>query len=644
MIDPEAPDFERLAAVANAKTIADLHAVAAANNVRIPSYIKSKEDTRRHLALAVQYPAGMDFAEYEGRFSAPEAPSSPGLDSLRTLDTDRANLERVVAQEPVRVQPLGGGNTSDNALVTYPDGTQTVRKTYAGAAGRLRGKEGTQEDAETLAPLVLSAAGIRAPAVVRTGPNTIEMTHISGQSGYSVVGSDSLKVPAEVLNSDDGRLLGLADALMGYTDRDNPGNWLVQPDGHLAGIDHGLAFQDGAATGNPFAAHFVGGNGTYRTNDMSPADMVQIRTRLESSRPQFEAAGRGEWFDQMMTRFDAIEAKAHGRRNRIAPADAPVTQSKSVNVADLRTLDTEHRRDALDLRKVDELKAMLREQGLPVSGRKRDLVDRLVGHLEGEGAGPAAPAPAATVGRPPKSVGRNIAGKVDYESLPPEYNRATRHDDALEEIVKRQGFDGKPQVVLKAEFDAAVKRGEVRETWRGVGRHDTELTPDQLAEAYRTGDFYVGLGINGNGTYVAMRRADGEYYSGFSGGHPTLLRIGLRKDARVISADDLDREMDAYFAANHTTAKHQSLQREMLAALAKAKTPRARANIRRDYYRQEFYGPDRRSRLLAIQRDPGRFAALRGYDAIDIPKERSPDKHAEMIILNRTATIVQAAE
>lgn len=326
---------------------------------------------------------------------------------------------------------------------------------------------------------------------------------------------------------------------------------------------------------------------------------------------------------------------------------------KAPDLDSLRTLDTEARRDALDLRKVDELKAMLREANLPVSGKKRDLVDRLVSHLDGPKA-EATPAPKAAVpgsapaapsARPARAVGRNIASETDYESLPLEYNLATHHDDALEEIVKRQGFDGRPQVVSRAEFDAAVKRGEVRETWRGVGRHETELTPDQLAEAYRTGDFYVGLGINGNGTYVAMRRADGEYYSSFgSGNGPTLLRIGLRNDARVISADDLDREMDEFFGAAHRTEKHRSLQRDMLARLAKAKSARARANIRREYYRTEFYGPDRRSRLLAIQRDPGRFAALRGYDAIDISKDRSPDKHAEMIILNRTATIVQAAE
>jgi SAP domain len=58
----------------------------------------------------------------------------------------------------------------------------------------------------------------------------------------------------------------------------------------------------------------------------------------------------------------------------LVPEPAPGT-------ADLASLSTEARRDALDLRKVDELKALLRERGLPVTGRKRDLVDRLVEHM-----------------------------------------------------------------------------------------------------------------------------------------------------------------------------------------------------------------------------------------------------------------------
>ena len=55
-----------------------------------------------------------------------------------------------------------------------------------------------------------------------------------------------------------------------------------------------------------------------------------------------------------------------------------------LDLAPLRQLgDPEAIRDALDLRKVDELKAMLGAEGLAKSGRKRELVDRLVGHLGG---------------------------------------------------------------------------------------------------------------------------------------------------------------------------------------------------------------------------------------------------------------------
>lgn len=238
----------------------------------------------------------------------------------------------------------------------------------------------------------------------------------------------------------------------------------------------------------------------------------------------------------------------------------------------------------------------------------------------------------------PKVTGRDISGEVDYEALPPAYNLETNRDDALREVLRRQGFDGRPEVVSASAFDAAVRRGEVRETWRGFTRSRfSQLTPEQMAEEYRTGDMRAGIGINGNGTYVAIRKEDGEYY-GF-----TLLRIGLRSDAKVISADDLDAEMDAFFAsAEEATQQHRFREREYLDLLARAKTPRARANLRRQY-RADVYGADRRTPRLAIMRDPGRFAAMRGYDAIEIPKQWSPDKHAEMIILNRAATIVQEA-
>jgi len=247
---------------------------------------------------------------------------------------------------------------------------------------------------------------------------------------------------------------------------------------------------------------------------------------------------------------------------------------------------------------------------------------------KGEGGAPAGTA----------VVGRDISHAVDYAALPPNYDLATNTDPALAEIRRRQGFDGPPTVVSQADFDAAVKRGDVQETWRAFHSSPySSITTEEMADQYRAGDLYAGTGINGNGTYVGLRQSDVHLYGS------TLARIGLRRDARIISAEDLDAEMDRYFAtAPEQTAQHRRREQDLLKALERARSPRARANARRTY-REDMYGPDLRSRLLAVQRDPGRFAALRGYDAITISKERSPDHHAEMIILNRTATIVQEA-
>lgn len=269
--------------------------------------------------------------------------------------------------------------------------------------------------------------------------------------------------------------------------------------------------------------------------------------------------------------------------------------------------------------------------GIPQGVRRLD-VELVPSDARPKGEGGAA----TLTGAPGRAVGRDISTTVDYASLPPVYDLATNTDPALRDIRQRQGFDGPPTVVSAAEFDAAVKRGEVQETWRALSTTPySPITPDEMVQQYRSGEFYPGTGINGNGTYVGLRQRDLYIYG------PTMMRIGLRKDAKVISADDLDAEMDRYFAtAPEQTAQHRRREQDLLAALQRARSPRARANARRDY-RAEMYAPDLRSRLLAVQRDPGRFAALRGYDAITISKERSPDHHAEMIILNRTATIVQ---
>jgi phage portal protein BeeE len=80
------------------------------------------------------------------------------------------------------------------------------------------------------------------------------------------------------------------------------------------------------------------------------------------------------------------------------PGDPARAQGRRAadELAGLASLDADQLRDSLDLKKVDGpdgLKAMLKSRGLKVSGRKRELVDRLVEHaMAGDSAtGPEAP-------------------------------------------------------------------------------------------------------------------------------------------------------------------------------------------------------------------------------------------------------------
>lgn len=91
-------------------------------------------------------------------------------------------------------------------------------------------------------------------------------------------------------------------------------------------------------------------------------------------------------------RLDAISFGDPSPRPLPSPAKktTPSKTPRPSSVADLEGLDTEGRRDALDLKTVVELKALLKARGLPVSGTKRQLVDRLV---DG-GGGASTPGPA----------------------------------------------------------------------------------------------------------------------------------------------------------------------------------------------------------------------------------------------------------
>lgn len=239
--------------------------------------------------------------------------------------TPEARLRVLFDEEPTDTRRLGGDSAYTN-LVTYPDGQRAIEKVY-GVRVKMPASEVKHElDAEELAPLVLRALGIRAPSVVRQG-NRLLMEEIDGQVGADIWDIDLVE---KAMKSKEGRLLGLADVLMANTDR-NMGNWILLPGGRrIAGIDHGLAFQQRGPTGRTggwiWNSDWPTDLTTYddnfdivpaATNLLNPADLAIIRERLEALRPAFEQLGRLDWYNEMMGRLAVLTERARGKRRTL---------------------------------------------------------------------------------------------------------------------------------------------------------------------------------------------------------------------------------------------------------------------------------------------------------------------------------------
>lgn len=227
-------------------------------------------------------------------------------------------LAELVAQTPASTRKLSGGQTAHTDLVTYEGGEKLVHKVHDEV---WYGTDAhTMTDAEVLGAAVLTAVGVRAPAVHKAGPVDVWLEYIDGKVGAEFRVNNRGDIRPDLITGDDGRLLGLADVLISNMDR-NSGNWLVDPDGRLAGIDHGAAYRNEVSTSR-FGAYLVDGTEDEdRTikprNDYTAADMARLHDRLVALKPQFEALGRGKWFAQMMDRHALLQRAAHGATDRI---------------------------------------------------------------------------------------------------------------------------------------------------------------------------------------------------------------------------------------------------------------------------------------------------------------------------------------
>lgn len=169
-------------------------------------------------------------------------------------------------------------------------------------------------------------------------------------------------------------------------------------------------------------------------------------------------------------------------------------------------------------------------------------------------------------------------------------------DDQLAEILAVQGFDGVPQVVGSAEFDALPD--DHQRLYRGIAGAQAP----RWAEDFRSGTLFPGLGAYGNGTYTSTDQQEAGGYARGSGWR------GATEDGVVVRM---------------------------------AVTPQARRitleRLRVDTNDDERMESGASGRALG---DYGRRAAALGYDVLDLPPLPG-DEHNFSVVLNRTALIVE---
>lgn len=193
-------------------------------------------------------------------------------------------------------------------------------------------------------------------------------------------------------------------------------------------------------------------------------------------------------------------------------------------------------------------------------------------------------------------------------------------DGSLRYIGTKQGYSGLPVTVTSKEADIELTRGGT-EIWRGTQdwKGNSALAARSAREVdneFRSGAYEPGTGIYGNGYYFSVSQRVAKHFSGKRG---VLTRAVLRAGAKVIDYDELLKIVDRLF-------DDASLDLVL------------------------------RNNVIA---DPGRAAAILGYDAIRVvgqqdgapfvkgePSAKNSlghkfSAHVQYVILNRTALLVE---
>jgi hypothetical protein len=128
------------------------------------------------------------------------------------------------------------------------------------------------------------------------------------------------------------------------------------------------------------------------------------------------------------------------------------------------------------------------------------------------------------------------AQELRNESIAPE----TRGDPILNDIAKKQGFDGEAEMLDQEAFDKVVAEGGTV-TYRGITDHYDGPGPDaayiegetQITEKFAQGPYFAGNGVYGSGSYTTTERDTANYYATEDGSSGSVVTMAVRPNARI---------------------------------------------------------------------------------------------------------------
>jgi hypothetical protein len=203
---------------------------------------------------------------------------------------------------------------------------------------------------------------------------------------------------------------------------------------------------------------------------------------------------------------------------------------------------------------------------------------------------------------------------------------ATQGDSYLADRAKEIGYTGKPEVVPQKQFDS-VKGDNLL---RGVGTA-------KFGEDFKTGKYYAGTGIFGNGTYTATDIKVARNFAG-RGKHDTtgsggaILQMKLKPTAKTISLYDIETESKKRVRSNNDKidALKKDRRKAQRSDLPDSEVDKIYTDLTKQVSELEM--------LNKVYRDPSYMAMELGYDAVI--HNRGSDGEYYAVILNRSAVIV----